>query len=52
MARYERKLGFIGEGHIAYIILDNPLKAEIVSAHRRTASDPKKNKMMQLTALI
>jgi len=48
MALDERKLAFIGAGHITNIILDNLVKAEKVYPHRLIASDPEKNKLQQL----
>jgi pyrroline-5-carboxylate reductase len=48
MALDERKLAFIGAGHITNIILDNLVKAEKVYPHRLIVSDPEKNKLQQL----
>ena len=44
MALDERRLAFIGAGHITNIILDNLVKAEKLHTHRVIASDPEKNK--------
>ena len=44
MALDERRLAFIGAGHITNIILDNLVKAEKLHPHRVIASDPEKNK--------
>ena len=43
MALNDRRLAFIGAGHITNIILDNLVKAEKVHTHRVIASDPGKN---------
>jgi pyrroline-5-carboxylate reductase len=48
MALDERKLAFIGAGHITNVIVDNLVKAEKVYTHRLIASDPDKNKLQQL----
>ena len=48
MALDERKLAFIGAGHITNIILDNLVKAEKVYTHRLIASDPDKGKLQRL----
>ena len=43
MASNDRRLAFIGAGHITNIILDNLVKAEKFHTHRVIASDPEKN---------
>ena len=48
MALDERRLAFIGAGHITNIILDNLVKAEKLHTHRVIASDPEKNKLQRL----
>lgn len=48
MALDERRLAFIGAGHITNIILDNLVKAEKLHPHRLIASDPEKNKLQRL----
>ena len=48
MALGERRLAFIGAGHITNIILDNLIKAEKLDTHRGIASDPEKNKLQRL----
>ncbi len=48
MALDERRLAFIGAGHITNIILDNLVKAEKLHTHRVIASDPVKNKLQRL----
>ncbi len=48
MALDERRLAFIGAGHITNIILDNLVKAEKLHTHRLIASDPEKNKLQRL----
>ena len=48
MALDERRLAFIGAGHITNIILDNLAKAEKLHTHRLIASDPEKNKLQRL----
>jgi pyrroline-5-carboxylate reductase len=48
MALDERRLAFIGAGHITNIILDNLVKAEKLRTHRVIASDPEKNKLQRL----
>ena len=48
MALKERRLAFIGAGHITNIILDNLVKAEKLDTHRVIASDPEKNKLQRL----
>jgi pyrroline-5-carboxylate reductase len=49
MALDERRVAFIGAGHITNIIMDNLVKAEKVSSHRLIASDPEKNKLQRLS---
>jgi len=48
MALDERKLAFIGAGHITNVIVDNLAKAEKVYTHRLIASDPVKEKLQRL----
>ena len=48
MALDERRIAFIGAGHITNIILDNLVKAEKISSHLLTASDPDKSKLQWL----
>jgi len=48
MALDERRLAFIGAGHITNIILDSLARAEKLPSHRVIASDPEKNKLQQL----
>ncbi|MBW2411649.1 MAG: NAD(P)-binding domain-containing protein, partial [Deltaproteobacteria bacterium] len=48
MALDERKLAFIGAGHITNVIVDNLVRAEKVYTHRLIASDPDKNTLQQL----
>ena len=48
MALNERKIAFIGAGHITNIILDNLVKAEKLSSHLLIASDPDKSKLQRL----
>ena len=48
MALDERKLAFIGAGHITHVIVDNLVRAEKVYTHRLIASDPDKNKLQRL----
>ena len=48
MALDERKLAFIGAGHITNVIVDNLVGAEKVYTHRLIASDPDKNKLQRL----
>jgi pyrroline-5-carboxylate reductase len=48
MALDERKLAFIGAGHITNVIVENLVKAEKVYTHRLIASDPDKNKLQRL----
>lgn len=48
MALEERRLAFIGGGHITNIIIDNLVKAEKVYTQRLIVSDPDKNKLQRL----
>ena len=48
MALDERKLAFIGAGHITNVIVDNLVRAEKVYTHRLIASDPDKKKLQRL----
>ncbi len=48
MALDERRLAFIGAGHITNIILDGLVRAEKLPIHRVIASDPEKNKLQRL----
>ncbi len=48
MAIDERKLAFIGAGHITNVIVDNLVRAEKVYTHRLIASDPDKNKLQRI----
>ncbi|UCE52768.1 MAG: pyrroline-5-carboxylate reductase [Desulfobacterales bacterium] len=48
MALDERRLAFIGAGHITNIILDNLVKAEKLHTRRVIASDPVKSKLQRL----
>jgi pyrroline-5-carboxylate reductase len=48
MALNDRKIAFIGAGHITNILLDNLIKAEKLSSHLPIVSDPDKNKLRQL----
>jgi pyrroline-5-carboxylate reductase len=48
MALDERKLAFIGAGHITNVLVDNLVKAEKVYTQRLIASDPDKNKLQRL----
>ena len=48
MALDERKLAFIGAGHITNVIVDNLVNAEKVYTHRLIASDPDKDKLQRL----
>ena len=48
MALDERKLAFIGAGHITHVIVDNLVRAEKVYTHRLIASDPDKDKLQRL----
>jgi pyrroline-5-carboxylate reductase len=48
MALDERRLAFIGGGHITNIIIDNLVKAEKVYTQRLIVSDPDKNKLQRL----
>ena len=49
MALDERRVAFIGAGHITKIILDNLVKTEKLQSHRLIASDPEKTKLQQLS---
>ena len=49
MALNERKIAFIGAGHITNILLDNLSKAGKLSAHIPVVGDPDKNKLQQLS---
>ncbi len=48
MALDERRIAFIGAGHITNIILDNLVKAEKLSDHLLIASDPDRSKLRRL----
>ncbi len=48
MALDNRKIAFIGAGHITNILLDNLTKAEKMSSHLPIVSDPDKYKLQQL----
>jgi pyrroline-5-carboxylate reductase len=48
MALNNRKIAFIGAGHITNILLDNLVKAEKISSHLPIVSDPDKSKLQQL----
>lgn len=48
MALDERRLAFIGGGHITTIIIDNLVRAEKVYTHRLIVSDPDQKKLRQL----
>ncbi len=48
MALDERKLAFIGAGHITNVIVDNLVSAEKVYTHRLIASDPDKSRLKRL----
>lgn len=48
MALDERKLAFIGAGHITNVIVKNLINAEKVYTHRLIASDPDKDKLQRL----
>lgn len=48
MALNNRKIAFIGAGHITNILLDNLVKAEKISSHLPIVSDPDKCKLQQL----
>ena len=48
MALDERRLAFIGGGHITNIIIDNLVKAEKVYTQRLIVSDPDKKKLQRL----
>jgi pyrroline-5-carboxylate reductase len=49
MALKERKVAFIGAGHITTIILDNLIETETVSPHNLIASDPDKGRLQRLS---
>jgi len=49
MALQERKVAFIGAGHITTIILDNLIETETVSPHNLIASDPDKGRLQRLS---
>jgi pyrroline-5-carboxylate reductase len=48
MALNDRKIAFIGAGHITNVLLDNLIKVEKLSSHLPIVSDPDKNKLQQL----
>jgi len=48
MALEERRLAFIGAGHITSIIIDNLVKNEKVYSHRLIVSDPDSKKLQKL----
>jgi pyrroline-5-carboxylate reductase len=48
MALDERRLAFIGAGHITNIILESLARAEKIPIHRVIVSDPDKNKLQRL----
>jgi pyrroline-5-carboxylate reductase len=48
MALNNRKIAFIGAGHITNILLDNLVKAEKISSHLPIVSDPDKYQLEQL----
>ncbi len=48
MALNERKIAFIGAGHITNIILDNLTKTEIIPTDFLIVSAPNKGKLQQL----
>ena len=48
MALDERRLAFIGGGHITTIVIDNLVRSEKVYTHRLIVSDPDKKKLQQL----
>jgi pyrroline-5-carboxylate reductase len=48
MALDERKIAFIGAGHITNVIVDNLVDAEKIYTHRLIASDPDKSKLQRL----
>lgn len=48
MALNERKIAFIGAGHITNIILDNLVKSEKIPSHSLIVSDPDKSKLQRL----
>ena len=45
MALDERRVAFIGAGHITKIILDNLVKTEKLTTHWPIASDPEYDKL-------
>jgi pyrroline-5-carboxylate reductase len=49
MALQERRVAFIGAGHITTIILDNLIKTGTVSPHNLIASDPDKGRLQRLS---
>jgi len=48
MALNDRKIAFIGAGHITNILLDNLVKAKKISSHLPIVSDPDNHKLQQL----
>jgi len=48
MALDERRLAFIGAGHITNIILDGLVRAEKLPIHQVIASDPERNRLQRL----
>ena len=48
MALDERRLAFIGGGHITTVIIDNLVRADKIYTHRLIVSDPDKKKLQQL----
>jgi len=48
MALDDRRLAFIGAGHITNIVLQSLARAEKLRSHRVIASDPEKNKLQRL----
>jgi pyrroline-5-carboxylate reductase len=49
MALKERRVAFIGAGHITTMILDNLIKTGTVSPHNLIASDPDKDRLQRLS---
>jgi pyrroline-5-carboxylate reductase len=49
MALKERRVAFIGAGHITAIILDNLIETGTVSPHNLIASDPDKDRLQRLS---
>ena len=49
MALRERRVAFIGAGHITTMILDNLIKTGTVSPHNLIASDPDKDRLQRLS---